>query len=89
MLILFFAFNLEANCSKVFVEHPSLLRTLLAASFSSRIRLLIGFPSSPSIKPFTTLAISTRLTMPFSSTLGLNATFIPSVKDTAFILCSA
>ncbi|KAF7826160.1 hypothetical protein G2W53_017324 [Senna tora] len=71
------------------MELHNTIRAFAAASLRSFILLRTFLPSSPSIKSFTTLAISSLSTIPLSLAFGLNATLTSSVIITAFILCSA
>nr|AFK40554.1 unknown [Lotus japonicus] len=81
--------HFAATSARAIVDEPPSLIALPAAFFKSSILLLISTPSSPSIKPFTTLAISPLSTNPPSLTFGLNATFRPPDNNVAFKLCSA
>ncbi|RYR05265.1 hypothetical protein Ahy_B06g085134 [Arachis hypogaea] len=81
--------NRVPNWKRSLVDDPSSFNASAAASLSSRILCRIPFVSSPTIKPFTTIAISSLSTMPSLLNLGLRPTLRPSVNKTAFILCSA
>ena len=83
----FFHLNTNSECPSR--EDPSFLSTFPAASLRCFILLRSFSPSSPSIRPFITLATSSRSTIPCSLAFGHIATRRSSTNINAFIFCSA